>query len=98
MRAMTSFALHDFVPGHLPELVDLWVASWQQAMPAIDFEARRSWMVEHLAALRLAGAEIVCAFDDRGAMAGFVTIDRRSGELDQLAVAPRCWGQGAARV
>ena len=29
----------------IPQLVDLWVAAWTQAMPQIDFEARRPWLV-----------------------------------------------------
>jgi putative acetyltransferase len=95
-RAAGSFTLHDFVLAHLPELTDLWVASWQAAMPAIDFEARRSWFVDHLSALQRDGAQIVCAFDADGTMTGFITIDPANGYLDQLAVAPRYWGGQAA--
>jgi len=65
-------------------------------MPAIDFEARRSWFVDHLSGLQRVGTQIVCAFDADGAMAGFVTVDPASGYLDQLAVAPWYWGGGAA--
>jgi len=93
----SNFALHDFVPAHLPELVDLWVASWNATLPAIDFEARRGWLVDHLASLQDQGTEIVCALDARtGLMAGFVTIDAASGHIDQLAVARQFWGAGAA--
>jgi putative acetyltransferase len=83
----------------MPELVDLWVESWQQAMPAIDFDSRRAWFIEHLTGLRDAGAQVVCAFDTTcGAMAGFVTINPSLNHLDQLAVAPRYWGTSAAAV
>ena len=95
-RATGPFTLHDFVPAHLPELTDLWLASWKTAMPGIDFEARRAWFVDHLIELEDTGAQIICAFDPNGSMAGFVTIDRISGHLDQLAVAPPHWGGAAA--
>ena len=90
------FTLHDFVPAHLPELVDLWVSSWQAAMPAINFEARRDWFLGHLKSLQQADAQVVCAFDRTGALAGFVTIAPATGHLDQLALTPRVWGSTAA--
>ena len=96
MTRETTFTLHDFVSAHLPELVDLWIESWQAAMPAIAFEARRAWFADHMIALQET-AQIVCAFDRMGAMAGFVSVDPASGHLDQLAVAPRFWGGPAAR-
>lgn len=96
-RTSLTFNIHAFVPGHMAELTDLWVASWAQAMPSIDFEARRGWFVDHLVALRDQGTEVWCAFDaSNGAMAGFVTLDPATGLIDQLAVAPAMWGQGAA--
>ena len=32
-------------PADLPEALDVWVAAWQAAYPAIDFNARRGWTV-----------------------------------------------------
>ena len=94
-----SFSIHAFVPGHMAELTDLWVASWAEAMPSIDFEARRGWFVDHLSALRDQGTLVWCAFDaSTGAMAGVVTLDVATGLIDQLAVAPRMWGLGPARA
>ena len=92
-------AIHAFVWAHGPELTDLWISAWRQAMPDIDFEARRSWFVDHLRALEEAGALIRCAFDPAtGAMLGFVTIDPRTGHLDQIAVARQARGSGAAQA
>lgn len=83
--------------AHLPELTDLWIAAWTKTMPAIDFEARRTWFVDHLIAMRDRGVEVICAFDAaNGTMAGFVTLDGESGHIDQLAVAPDHWAKGAA--
>lgn len=98
-RLRQAFAIHAFVPAHLAELTDLWVSAWAAAMPSIDFEARRRWLVDHLGALRGRGALVWCAFDSaNGQMAGFITLDLASGLIDQLAVAPSCQGSGAAEA
>jgi putative acetyltransferase len=91
------YRLVAFVPAHLPELTDLWIAAWTRAMPAIDFEVRRAWLVDHLTQMRNEGVLITCAFDaTNGAMAAFITRDPASGHIDQLAAAPDYWGKGAA--
>lgn len=67
-------------------------------MPAIDFEARRGWFVDHMAKLKTRGDAVTCAFDAaNGTMAGMVTVDD-SGYIDQLAVSPAYWGKGAAET
>lgn len=86
-----------FVPAHLSELTDLWVAAWGKAMLSIDFEFRRAWFVDHLMKLHREGIAITCAFDAaNGDMAAFITLDSASGHLDQLAAAPAYWSKGAA--
>jgi putative acetyltransferase len=81
-----------------PSLSDLWVASWREAMPGIDFEARRRWLIDHLRALQTAGSFIICAFDRSDRLLGVTTIDPATGYLDQLAVAPEAKGKGVARL
>ena len=44
------------------------------------------------------GAAIVVGLDAEGAPAGFVTIDAKTGDLDQLCVAPSERGSGLARA
>lgn len=87
--------LRDAVADDRPALLDLWVAAWRAAMPAIDFEARRPWIAGHLDDLAAAGARVVVAERD-GAPAGFVTIDAARGRIDQLAVGPAHQGGGVA--
>jgi putative acetyltransferase len=82
--------------GDLPAMLDLWVAAWQATMPQIDFAARRDWLADRLATFASEGVTILCAADAAGAVAGFVTIDRRTAYLDQLAVAPSRFGNGVA--
>jgi len=49
-----------------------------------------------LRGLRAEGVAIVVGFDRQNRPAGFVTIDQRSGYLDQLCVAPGERGSGLA--
>jgi putative acetyltransferase len=91
------YSLVAYDTAHLPELTDLWIAAWKKTMPAIDFEARRVWFVDHLTAMQGAGVNVTCAFvTSRGEMAGFITLDPSSGHIDQLAVAPAYWSCGVA--
>lgn len=79
---------------HLPEMTDLWVASWQRSYPDIDFEARRAWAVDRFVALNAAGVDFVLGLDQsNGDMAGFLTVDRLNGHIDQVVVAIPYWGR-----
>ena len=82
----------------MPELADLWVAAWTQAMPQIDFEVRRPWLKAHLEGLHQQAYVTRCALEATGALAGFVTLQPRSGELDQIAVAPWAGRRGLGRL
>jgi putative acetyltransferase len=88
--------LRDFAEADLPALIDLWAAAWTASGIPIDFDARRAWIGDRLHALRAGGAEIVVGLDASEKPAGFVTIDPRSGALDQLCVAPAERGSGLA--
>lgn len=80
----------------LASLADLWVASWQEAMPAIDFPARRAWFLDRLNKLESSGTVTICAIDGSDRLLGFVTFDPATAYLDQLAVSPEAKGSGAA--
>eukprot|EP01037_Dinobryon_pediforme_P008222 gene8222-8306_t len=79
----------------MPDLVDLWVASWQTLGLEVDFEARRQWLPDHLATLKTQGTDILGAYN-ANKIVGFVTIHPQSGWLDQLAVDPAQFGSGLA--
>ncbi len=89
-------ALRGFDERDLPALADLWVAAWRDTGFAIDFEARRAWLIGRLAAHRAADGAVVVGLDAAGRPAGFVTVDPASGYLDQLCVAPGEKGSGLA--
>ena len=84
----TAFTIAPWRAQHMPELTDLWVAAWTQAMPQINFEARRPWLGDHLDALHMRDYVTRCALAPDGSLAGFMTLHPQSGELDQIAVAP----------
>jgi putative acetyltransferase len=74
--------------------IALWLETWRQAYPRIDFAARVPWWRERWRNELVPNAAIVVA-EQAGALAGFVTIDA-SGYLDQLVVAPDHWGSEIA--
>jgi putative acetyltransferase len=91
-----AWSLRNFVEADLPALIDLWVAAWKASGIPMDFEDRRAWIRDCLAALHAGGAEIVVGLNAGGKPVGFITIDARSGALDQLCVAPAERGSGLA--
>jgi putative acetyltransferase len=74
--------------------IALWLATWQRAYPSIDFAARAAWWRERWRSELVPKAAIIVA-EEAGAMVGFVTIDDKA-YLDQLVVAPDCWGSNVA--
>jgi putative acetyltransferase len=74
--------------------IALWLETWQQAYPSIDFAARVGWWRERWRGELVPKAEIIVA-EQADALIGFVTIDA-SGYLDQLVVAPDRWGSKLA--
>jgi len=94
--SLTTRGLRDFAGADLPALVDLWAAAWAATGLPIDFDARRGWIADRLRAFPAQGTNVVVGLDASGKPAGFVTIDPRSGLLDQLCVAPAERGSGLA--
>jgi putative acetyltransferase len=70
--------------------IALWLETWQQAYPQIDFAARATWWRQRWRSELVPNAAIIVAAQE-DALIGFVTIDA-SGYLDQLVVAPDHWG------
>lgn len=94
-----DIVLKPFRRADHPAISDLWVGTWRATMPHVDFEARRGWLFDRLVNLHAQGAKTVCAAErPSGDLLGFVTLDPKSGWLDQLAVAPRAYGSGAGRL
>lgn len=81
--------------GDWSDLLDLWVASWRNIFPDIDFDTRRDWLTQQIEKLEAAGAQTLCLIElNPLSLAGFVTIDPATGWLDQICVDPGCSGKG----
>jgi putative acetyltransferase len=86
----TPFVLRPYQPSDEDAAIALWLATWQQTYPSIDFVARVPWWRERWRNELVPQATIIVA-EDSGTLAGFVTIDGNA-YLDQLVVAPAQWG------
>lgn len=76
--------------------ITLWLETWRQAYPSINFDARVDWWRNRWRTELVPVAQIVVAEQD-GALVGFVTIDG-TGYLDQLVVSPAQWGSDVSRA
>jgi putative acetyltransferase len=94
----TKICLRPLKSADVPNLAQLWVASWQEAMPGIDFAARFQWFSNHLRTLEATGFVTVCAIDSADSIVGFVSVNPATAYLDQLAVASAAKGKGVARL
>jgi putative acetyltransferase len=72
----------------------LWLRTWQETYPDIDFAGRLAWWREHWRGL-VRTARITVA-EAKNEMIGFVTVDPGTLYLDQIVVAPEHWGSGLA--
>lgn len=96
-QAASGLTVRPGRPDDRAAMAALWVASWARTLPDIDFEARRDWLDGHIDTLLAGGAALgVGVAQER--VAGFVIIHPVTGYLDQLAVHPDFWGQGAAEA
>jgi putative acetyltransferase len=77
--------------------IELWRRTWARAYPRIDFNARVAWWRERWRHELVPQASIMVA-ETAGVIEGFVTIDPRSGYLDQIVVAPEFWGSNVAAL
>ena len=89
-----AFQLRPYRPDDEDAAIALWLDTWQQAYPSIDFAARLPWWRQRWRSELVPNAAIIVA-ERAGTLIGFVTIDA-SGYLDQLVVAPDHWGTALA--
>lgn len=75
--------------------IELWRRTWQQHYPHIDFGKRVEWWRARWRHELVPTADIIVA-ERGGGLVGFVTVDPKTGYLDQIAVAPEAWGTNIA--
>ena len=90
-----AFELRPYRNSDEDASIALWLETWRQAYPSIDFDKRVDWWRERWRTELVPVAQIVVAEQD-GAMVGFVTIDG-TGYLDQLVVSPSQWGSPVSK-
>jgi putative acetyltransferase len=86
-----AFTLRPYRAADEDAAIELWRRTWQQHYPQIDFNARLDWWRNRWRNELVPQAAIAVA-DRAGALIGFVTVDRKTGYLDQIVVAPEAWG------
>jgi putative acetyltransferase len=91
-----AFELRPYRESDEDASITLWLETWRQAYPSINFDARVDWWRERWRTEMVPVAQIVVA-EQNGAMVGFVTIDG-TGYLDQLVVSPAQWGSDVSRA
>ena len=91
----SAWRLRPYAGADEDAAIELWRRTWQQAYPDIDFSARLAWWRERWANELVPATAITVAEQD-GALVGFVTVDRKSGYLDQIVVDPAAWGSPLA--
>jgi putative acetyltransferase len=89
--------LRAYTPADEAAAIELWRQTWQEAYPAIDFSARLDWFRERWRGDLVPSATITVA-ETAGVPVGFVTVNRTTGYLDQIVVAPQHWGAGVAEM
>jgi putative acetyltransferase len=87
--------LRNYTAADEEAAIELWRRAWQQAYPNIDFTARVNWWRERWRNELVPQATIKVAEMD-GVLEGFVTVDPKTGYLDQIVVAPEFWGSNVA--
>jgi putative acetyltransferase len=90
-----SFTLRPYRPADEDTAVELWRRTWQYAYPTIDFASRLEWWRQRWRSELVPVATITVA-EATGQMIGFVTVDPRNLDLDQIVVAPEAWGSRVA--
>ena len=91
-----AFQLRPYRESDEDASIALWLETWRQAYPSIDFDARVDWWRTRWRSELVPVAQIVVAEQD-GALIGFVTIDG-TGYLDQLVVSPAAWGSSVSKA
>jgi putative acetyltransferase len=90
-----QFSLRPYRPADENAAIELWRRTWQQHYPRIDFSARVDWWRQRWQTELVPVAHIAIA-EAGNTMLGFVTVDTKSFDLDQIVVAPEAWGSGVA--
>jgi putative acetyltransferase len=91
----SSVTLRRYSEADESAAIELWQRTWQQHYPHLDFAKRVNWWRERWRRELVPSSTISIAERD-GHVIGFVTVDPKTGYLDQIVVAPEAWGSDVA--
>jgi putative acetyltransferase len=89
------FTLRSYRAADEDTAIELWRQTWQLVYPAIDFSSRLEWWRQRWRNELVPTATITVA-ERNGKLVGFVTVDPRTLDLDQMVVASEAWGSDIA--
>jgi putative acetyltransferase len=92
-----TYTLRSYEASDEDAAIELWRRTWQAAYAHLDFSARTDWWRERWRMELIPQATIVVA-ETAGTLFGFMTVEPESGYLDQIVVAPECWGTELASL
>jgi putative acetyltransferase len=92
-----QFTLRRYASADEDAAIELWRRTWQVAYPRINFSARVDWWRARWRNELVPKAAITVA-EAEGTLVGFVTVDRKTGYLDQIVVASDQQGRGIAHM
>ena len=92
-----SITLRAYAKADEDAAIELWRRTWQQHYPKIDFGKRVDWWRARWRNELVPTATISIAESD-GKIVGFVTVDAKTGYLDQIVVATEVWGSDVAAL
>lgn len=92
-----NVTLRPYVTSDEDATITLWHRTWQVTYPDIDFAARVEWWRDRWRTELVPKTKIVVAESD-GKIVGFVTINQRTGYLDQIVVALEAMGTSTAAL
>jgi putative acetyltransferase len=93
--ARPDLIIRPMLAADLDATLDMWVAAWQAAYPAIDFKARRTWTADRIAELERTGSRSLIMLQGNR-IVGALVVNPDDGYLDQIVVATDCQGLGIA--
>ena len=94
-NAKRAIVLRPYGSADEAAAIELWRRTWQHHYAHIDFAKRVDWWRARWRNELVSFATIMVA-EQSGRLEGFVTVDPRSGYLDQIVVAPEVWGSSVA--
>jgi putative acetyltransferase len=75
------------LPQYDDAVAAFWVSAWQALFSEIDFNARKPWLLDHLAMMRGSG-HIVRGYVEGDAPLAFYTLYPETGLIEQICVSP----------